>query len=60
MLIAINSLTQRSLFSMKQTLTLANLAATNILVTLLFQWYVITQVGVGIERDALFAGIACS
>ena len=45
---------------MKQTLTLANLAATNILVTLLFQWYVITQVGVGIERDALFAGIACS
>jgi putative peptidoglycan lipid II flippase len=43
---------------MKQTLTLALLAGTNILVTLLFQWYVITQLGVGIETDALFAGMA--
>lgn len=43
---------------MKQTLTLASLAGTNILVTLLFQWYVITQLGVGIETDALFAGMA--
>ena len=43
---------------MKQTLTLASLAGGNILVTLLFQWYVITQLGVGIETDALFAGMA--
>jgi len=43
---------------MKQTLTLAALAGANILLTLLFQWYVITQLGVGIETDALFAGMA--
>lgn len=43
---------------MRQTLTLACLAGSNILVTLLFQWYVITQLGVGIETDALFAGMA--
>lgn len=43
---------------MKQTITLALLAGTNILVTLLFQWYVITQLGVGVETDALFAGMA--
>lgn len=43
---------------MKQTVTLALLAGSNILVTLLFQWYVITQLGVGIETDALFAGMA--
>ena len=43
---------------MKQTVTLALLAGLNILVTLLFQWYVITQLGVGIETDALFAGMA--
>jgi putative peptidoglycan lipid II flippase len=43
---------------MRQTLTLASLAGANILVTLLFQWYVITQLGVGIETDALFAGMA--
>ncbi|MDQ2855492.1 MAG: virulence factor MviN, partial [Acidobacteriota bacterium] len=43
---------------MKQTATLALLAGANILVTLLFQWYVITQLGVGIETDALFAGMA--
>ena len=43
---------------MKQTATLALLAGTNILATLLFQWYVITQLGVGIETDALFAGMA--
>jgi len=45
-------------FFMKQTITLACLAGTNILVTLLFQWYVITQLGVGMETDALFAGMA--
>jgi putative peptidoglycan lipid II flippase len=43
---------------MRQTLTLACLAGGNILVTLLFQWYVITQLGVGMETDALFAGMA--
>ena len=43
---------------MKQTLTLALLAGANILVTLAFQWYVITQLGVGVETDALFAGMA--
>lgn len=43
---------------MKQTLTLAALAGANILLSLLFQWYVITQLGVGIETDALFAGMA--
>src|ERR1700730_17788505 len=43
---------------MKQTATLALLAGTNILVTLLFQWYVITQLGIGLETDALFAGMA--
>lgn len=43
---------------MKQTLTLAVLAGANILLSLLFQWYVITQLGVGIETDALFASMA--
>jgi putative peptidoglycan lipid II flippase len=43
---------------MKQTLTLACLAGANILATLLFQWFVITQLGVGIETDALFAAMA--
>jgi putative peptidoglycan lipid II flippase len=43
---------------MKQTLTLAALAGANIILTLLLQWYVITQLGVGIETDALFAGMA--
>ena len=39
------------------TLTLALLAGSNILLTLLIQWYVITKLGVGIETDALFAGM---
>lgn len=43
---------------MKQTVTLALLAGANILVTLAFQWFVITRLGVGIETDALFAGMA--
>lgn len=43
---------------MRLTLTLALLAGSNILLTLLFQWYVITQLGVGMETDALFAGMA--
>jgi putative peptidoglycan lipid II flippase len=40
------------------TLSLALLAGSNILLTLLIQWYVITKLGVGIETDALFAGMA--
>jgi len=43
---------------MKQTVTLALLAGANILVTLFFQWCVITQLGVGMQTDALFAGMA--
>lgn len=43
---------------MKQTVTLALLAGANILVTLAFQWFVITQLGVGIETDSLFAALA--
>src|SRR5258706_3105790 len=43
---------------MKQTVTLALLAGANILVTLAFQWFVITQLGVGIETDALVDGMA--
>ena len=42
----------------KQTLTLALLAVATTLVNVLFQWYVITHLGVGIETDALFAGMA--
>lgn len=42
---------------MKQTVTLACLAGASILVLLLLQWYVITQLGVGSETDALFAGM---
>jgi putative peptidoglycan lipid II flippase len=40
------------------TLSLALLAGSNILLTLLIQWYVITKLGVGIDTDALFAGMA--
>jgi peptidoglycan biosynthesis protein MviN/MurJ (putative lipid II flippase) len=40
------------------TLTLALLAGSNILLTLLIQWYVVTRLGVGLETDALFAGMA--
>ncbi len=43
---------------MKQTITLVLLAGANILVTLAFQWVVIIQLGVGIETDAFFAGMA--
>ncbi|HKZ80669.1 MAG TPA: lipid II flippase MurJ [Pyrinomonadaceae bacterium] len=43
---------------MKQTVTLAGLAVTNILLTLLLQWYVVTELGVGAETDALFASMA--
>jgi len=43
---------------MKLTLTLGLLASSNIVLTVIFQWYVLTQLGVGIETDALFAGMA--
>jgi putative peptidoglycan lipid II flippase len=42
----------------KQSVTLALLAGATTLVNVLFQWYVITHLGVGIETDALFAGMA--
>lgn len=42
---------------MKKTIQLGLLAATNIGVTFLFQWYVLTQLGPGVETDALFAGM---
>ena len=42
---------------MKQAATLALLSSANILVTLLLQWYVVTQLGVGFETDALFASM---
>lgn len=42
---------------MKQTVQLGALSAANIGVAFLFQWYVLTQLGPGIETDALFAGM---
>jgi putative peptidoglycan lipid II flippase len=43
---------------MKQTIQLGILSATNIGISFLFQWYVLIQLGPGIETDALFAGMA--
>ena len=42
---------------MKQTVQLGILAAVNIGVAFLFQWYILTQLGAGMETDALFAGM---
>lgn len=42
---------------MKQQVQLAVLAAANIGITFLFQWYVLTHFGAGVETDALFAGM---
>ena len=42
---------------MKQAIQLATLSAANIVIAFLFQWYVITSIGPGIETDALFAGM---
>ena len=42
---------------MKQAIQLGTLSAANIGVAFLFQWYVLTQLGPGIETDALFAGM---
>ncbi len=42
---------------MKQTIQLGVLSALNIGIAFVFQWYVFTQLGPGIETDALFAGM---
>lgn len=42
---------------MKQTAQLGFLSAVNIGIAFLFQWYVLTQLGSGMETDALFAGM---
>jgi putative peptidoglycan lipid II flippase len=42
---------------MKQTIQLGTLSAGNIGITFLFQWYVLVQLGPGIETDALFASM---
>ena len=42
---------------MKQTVQLGILSAVNIGIAFLFQWYALTQLGPGIETDALFAGM---
>jgi putative peptidoglycan lipid II flippase len=43
--------------AIKQTVQLGSLAAVNIGIAFLFQWYVITQLGAGMQTDALFAGM---
>jgi putative peptidoglycan lipid II flippase len=43
--------------SLKLTISLGWLASVNIVVTLVIQWYVITHLGIGVETDALFAGM---
>ena len=42
---------------MKQTLQLGALSAANMGAAFLFQWYALTQLGPGLETDALFAGM---
>lgn len=42
---------------MKQAVQLGTLSAANIGIAFLFQWYVLTQLGPGMETDALFAGM---
>jgi putative peptidoglycan lipid II flippase len=42
---------------MKQAIQLGTLSLANIGVGFLFQWYVLTQLGPGMETDALFAGM---
>ena len=42
---------------MRLNLTLGSLAAGNIVLTIAIQWYVVTRLGVGVETDALFAGM---
>ncbi|HEV2706827.1 MAG TPA: lipid II flippase MurJ [Pyrinomonadaceae bacterium] len=43
--------------SLGLTLSLGWLASVNIVVTLVIHWYVITRLGIGVESDALFAGM---
>ncbi|HLA10849.1 MAG TPA: lipid II flippase MurJ [Pyrinomonadaceae bacterium] len=43
---------------MNVSLTLACLAAVNVLLTLVIQWWIVTRLGLGIQTDALFAAIA--
>ena len=42
---------------MKQAMQLGTLSAASIGVAFLFQWYVLTQLGPGMETDAFFAGM---
>lgn len=42
---------------MKQTIQLGTLSAANIGIAFLFQWYVLTQLGPGMDTDALFASM---
>lgn len=42
---------------MKQSIYLTFLSSANIGIAFLFQWYVLTQLGPGLESDALFAGM---
>ena len=42
---------------MRQPLLLGVLAASNIGIAFLYQWYVLIQLGPGMETDALFAGM---
>ena len=42
---------------MRQTLNLGMLAVVNLGITFIFQWYIITELGAGVESDAFFAGM---
>jgi len=42
---------------LKQTVQLGALSAANIGISFLFNWHVLTQLGAGMETDALFAGM---
>ena len=42
---------------MKQAIQLGTLSAVNIGISFLFQWYVLIQLGPGVETDALFSGM---
>jgi len=42
---------------MQLAILLGSLASVNTLLTFIYQWYVLTQLGPGLESDALFAGM---
>ena len=44
--------------SAKPSLTIGWLAASNVFLVVGFHWYVVTRLGIGVERDALFAALA--